>query len=62
MTPLKLIACDPLVGLPRKPHAWLRPDLASQLDRVLLAPIPIVAKRKIPGLNARKALGLEAPA
>ncbi len=29
MTPLKLIACDPLVGLPRKPYPWLRPDLAD---------------------------------
>lgn len=29
MTPLKLIACDTLVGLPRKPYPWLRPDVAD---------------------------------
>jgi hypothetical protein len=34
MTPLKLIACDALVGLPRKPFALFRPD-ADDLDREL---------------------------
>ena len=40
MTPLKLIACDPLVGLPRKPYPWLRPDLADlqgELARLQIA-------------------------
>jgi len=31
---------------------------ASQLGRVLFAQIPVEAKRKILGLNARKVLGL----
>jgi predicted TIM-barrel fold metal-dependent hydrolase len=34
MTPLKLIACDALVGLPRKPFTLFRPD-AEDLDREL---------------------------
>jgi hypothetical protein len=34
MKPLKLIACDVLVGLPRKPFALFRPD-ADDLDREL---------------------------
>lgn len=34
MTPLKLIACDALVGLPRKPYPLFRPD-AADLDREL---------------------------
>lgn len=34
-------------------------DQASQLGRVLFAQIPVSAKRKILGLNARRALGLE---
>lgn len=34
MCPLKLIACDPLVGLPRKPFERFRPD-ADDLDREL---------------------------
>jgi predicted TIM-barrel fold metal-dependent hydrolase len=34
MAPLKLIACDPLVGPPRKPFPWFRPD-AADLDREL---------------------------
>ena len=29
MTPLKLIACDALVGVPRKPYPWLHPDVAD---------------------------------
>jgi hypothetical protein len=29
MTPLKLIACDALVGVSRKPHPWLHPDVAD---------------------------------
>lgn len=29
MTPLKLIACDAFVGLSRKPHPWLHPDVAD---------------------------------
>jgi predicted TIM-barrel fold metal-dependent hydrolase len=33
-------------------------DQGSQLGRVLFAQIPVAAKRKILGLNARKALGL----
>lgn len=33
-------------------------DQASQLGRVLFAQIPVEAKRKILGLNARRALGL----
>lgn len=40
MTPLKLIACDPLVGLPRKPYPWLRPDVAdlqSELARLQIS-------------------------
>lgn len=40
MTPLRLIACDPLVGLPRKPYALFRPDaadLAQELDRLQIA-------------------------
>lgn len=35
-------------------------DQASQFGRVLFAQIPVDAKRKILGLNARRALGLEA--
>lgn len=35
-------------------------DQASQLGRVLFAQIPVAAKRKILGLNARRALGVEA--
>jgi len=34
MTPLKLIACDPLVGLPRKPYTLFQPD-AVDLTREL---------------------------
>lgn len=34
MTPLKLIACDPVVGLPRKPYPWLRPDVADLLGEL----------------------------
>ncbi len=34
MTPLKLIACDSLFGLPRKPYALFRPD-AEDLTREL---------------------------
>ena len=34
-------------------------DQASQFGRVLFAQIPVEAKRKILGLNARKALGLD---
>lgn len=34
-------------------------DQASQLGRVLFAQIPVSAKRKILGLNARRTLGLE---
>lgn len=40
MTPLKLIACDPLVGLPRKPYALFQPDaadLARELARLEIA-------------------------
>lgn len=40
MMPLKLIACDPLVGLPRKPYALFRPDaddLARELDRLQIS-------------------------
>lgn len=29
MNPLKLIACDALVGVSRKPHPWLHPDVAD---------------------------------
>ena len=35
-------------------------DQASQLGRVLFAQIPVATKRKILGLNARRALGVEA--
>ena len=35
MTPLKLITCDVLVGLPRKPYPLFRPD-AEDLDRELV--------------------------
>lgn len=35
-------------------------DQASQCGRVLFAQIPVAAKRKILGLNARRALGLDA--
>ena len=34
MTPLKFIACDVMVGLPRKPYPLFRPD-ADDLDREL---------------------------
>ncbi len=40
MHPLKLIACDPIVGLPRKPFSLYRPDaadLAQELDRLQIA-------------------------
>lgn len=29
MAPLKLIACDALVGLPRQPHPWVHSDVAD---------------------------------
>jgi len=34
MPPLKLIACDPVVGLPRKPYPWLRPDVPDLLGEL----------------------------
>lgn len=40
MTPLKLIACDSLVGLPRIPYPWFRPDVAdleSELVRLQIS-------------------------
>ncbi len=40
MPPLKLIACDPVVGLFRKPHPWLRPDvpdLLGEMNRLQIA-------------------------
>lgn len=44
MTALKLIACDALVGLPRKPFPWLQPDAADlgrELDRLTIARVVV---------------------